>query len=98
HPAYSLFPYTTLFRSRNQAIRCLFDQDIVDCRARKSGKHLQSLSRIAREILRAMHGDIDFAGRESAFDLARENSFAAGPRIDRLDRKSTRLNSSHLVI
>src|SRR5437870_9163187 len=64
-PISTLFPYTTLFRSRLDAL--LYAGGSVGARAR--------------------------SGRRSAFEARRPGCFVAGR-----DRKSTRLNSSHVAI
>src|SRR5256885_5616920 len=63
-PRSTLFPYTTLFRSRDRAVQ--------DLRLAASERH--DLEQLREQLL--------------------PGELAAGPR----DRKSTRLNSSHLVI
>src|SRR2546426_3831327 len=68
-PRSTLFPYTTLFRSR------LLEEMLAGCRA----PHLPGLPRFSG-------GAVGYA----AYDAVRY--------VERLDRKSTRLNSSHLVI
>src|SRR5256885_5486595 len=77
-PRSTLFPYTTLFRSRRAAGD---DGDVFQHR----------LATIAKA------GGLDSADLERAAELVDHQS---GQRfaIDILDRKSTRLNSSHLVI
>src|SRR5256885_12797458 len=69
-PRSTLFPYTTLFRSRRGA------------RERRSHD-----ARRARGRARRAQGA-----------RAQRQRRAAPPRVDLRDRKSTRLNSSHLVI
>src|SRR5256885_13265425 len=71
-PRSTLFPYTTLFRSRGPAARPAFDGGAAT-RQGAAGRHRLHLHEILRH---AMGGDDDPA----------------------IDRKSTRLNSSHLVI
>src|SRR5256885_10014517 len=77
-PRSTLFPYTTLFRSLDQAT---------------GGAPLERF---------ANRGDHRTAPAEPAGKAARAGNPAAGPgaagRRIRIDRKSTRLNSSHLVI
>src|SRR5256885_7467942 len=70
-PRSTLFPYTTLFRSRRQPMR-----------------NRSSLSRLDREKNKV----------HRTFDLGRIRSDRAGNHDAKTDRKSTRLNSSHLVI
>src|SRR5437870_10740998 len=80
-PCFTLFPYTTLFRSKSD--RCE-DVDIPDVMAR-------AVRRRGEIVL--------FSG------TAPRNYYSYGPDFDRLkrscapaDRKSTRLNSSHVAI
>src|SRR2546426_5964276 len=77
-PRSTLFPYTTLFRSRRHSLfSCNVDR--ATCNGSYSGIRLPSL----------------FPNRSAHRDVVRDG------RVDRLpirDRKSTRLNSSHLVI
>src|SRR3989454_6701893 len=76
-PRSTLFPYTTLFRSRSSAAR----------RRRRDADLGEDLVRRERR------------GIEPLVELARRHAaLALGPARDEGDRKSTRLNSSHLVI
>src|SRR5256885_9315241 len=83
-PRSTLFPYTTLFRS----------PAVTDRGARplrrlaRRGRDAPVLVAAARRGARLARGG---ALRRGARDVG-------GPRGQRLDRKSTRLNSSHLVI
>src|SRR5256885_11167768 len=82
-PRSTLFPYTTLFRSHGRDLLTLFEHRFED-----------------------LHPDIDVRwldmGSQDVYDRLR--SERANPQADvwfggpSLDRKSTRLNSSHLVI
>src|SRR5258708_12181380 len=82
-PRSALFPYTTLFRSRQLCRRARLGDPSSDrvpepsVRCDRGGR-----ARIRHE-----------AGRHAGDELA-----AAGEIISRLDRKSTRLNSSHQII
>src|SRR5437660_3757888 len=78
-PRYTLFPYTTLFRSRIK----------INC-----NKFLCVLSDQSRRI--AMKPSIRLS-TECAVELRRENPRNLASRIGE-DRKSTRLNSSHVAI
>src|SRR5256885_8224391 len=90
-PRSTLFPYTTLFRSREA-----FDdwqRRLADCFVRY-GQDQARADRLACVVL---------AGIEGAFVLGRSRASAEPMRtttelLAELDRKSTRLNSSHLVI
>src|SRR3712207_7963275 len=78
-PRSTLFPYTTLFRSRRLAA-------LLPALARRSSRRLG----LGRRLLGLL------AFRAAAFELLALLG-RARPR-DRLDRKSTRLNSSHANI
>src|SRR2546426_6675100 len=85
-PRSTLFPYTTLFRSR-------VGVDLVpECR--------RDLPRAAREIdlgraLRALRLEV---AREVRPQVIRHAAPGGDELLVEVDRKSTRLNSSHLVI
>src|SRR5256885_8858959 len=76
-PRSTLFPYTTLFRSRGQGLVARATVVEVGVRIAR-GRRYQGV-RVAGD--RGAPGDVGGGGRR-----------------DRGDRKSTRLNSSHLVI
>src|SRR5256885_13095965 len=86
-PRSTLFPYTTLFRSQHAGR----DQRDADEQ---------------REHRRAEHGIVDDqAGADDVSEAREQPQRECAPRADlegvndlREDRKSTRLNSSHLVI
>src|SRR3989454_3808703 len=82
-PRSTLFPYTTLFRSLHLLAR-------IDVLAGEPEKALDELERLLRIPYYLSPGwlriDPNFA------------PLGGNPRFERLDRKSTRLNSSHLVI
>src|SRR5256885_10754742 len=84
-PRSTLFPYTTLFRSQHGNVELLAivgDEDVVADEGAKLGPDLGERAGVPDIVVGV------------AVDRA-------GPRRDRLvrlDRKSTRLNSSHLVI
>src|SRR3989454_1472428 len=83
-PRSTLFPYTTLFRSPFHEVAA--DQGRVT--RRESGRHADArLDR--RQVVRVVHHDLEPGGPQVVHPLG---ATAAG------DRKSTRLNSSHLVI
>src|SRR5256885_12336427 len=92
-PRSTLFPYTTLFRSRCDR------SDPADC---VSGGNLEPRvlcrGRRSRDIAGA---DARNVGRGGALRMTRpgiSGGAAADNADDAEDRKSTRLNSSHLVI
>src|SRR5207253_8799763 len=93
-PRSTLFPYTTLFRSdraRGQSCaRVLLRKRLV---GRQEADLVHQIGRIARPPFRHR------AAEEHA-DAARavDRCHAADLGISRVDRKSTRLNSSHVAI
>src|SRR5256885_5476393 len=83
-PRSTLFPYTTLFRS-------------PDGFAEKARKAFQETREVLDEVDRLLTGNRIFMDRMIGVGaLSAEESIAYG--ITGPDRKSTRLNSSHLVI
>src|SRR5256885_5325498 len=80
-PRSTLFPYTTLFRSRlrRQVDECLAIED-----------HVAAGDGVARAVAEGLDVHRDRVG------LARDDHLESLEFV--LDRKSTRLNSSHLVI
>src|SRR5438045_5339444 len=88
-PASPLFPYTTLFRSRGDAL------------PRRMPQVLHVGGEVAREKILVRRRKDRYAarassGRKSA--IADCHGMAFRPVGERRDRKSTRLNSSHLGI
>src|SRR5207249_10508754 len=97
HPRYTLFPYTTLFRS----IQGGRDDEITTL-AGDCGRSYQVIKRAAREGPCRFRPDF---GRERPrlFTVVREDVDARIEVVSELhlkpsDRKSTRLNSSHVSI
>src|SRR5690606_40830255 len=85
-PVPTLFPYTTLFRSPR-------DEEAPPARALlrvRGGRHAQPAG------CAAARGDR--IGRGAVHDRRRDRRRLAGIIHERLDRKSTRLNSSHVKI
>src|SRR5690242_20904049 len=84
HPRSTLFPYTTLFRSRVSPE----DAEAIQ---------LMSKANLKSELWgfsRALKGDV-----EELLRLGLQASIIEAPTSDiKLDRKSTRLNSSHMSI
>src|SRR5256885_12302308 len=83
-PRSTLFPYTTLFRSRRELVgdlRGVLDQEGIGVDRRGVLRHGEGVA-VAVEDRAAL------GGHRHVLALLRE----------RADRKSTRLNSSHLVI
>src|SRR5436190_3800566 len=90
-PRLPLFPYTTLFRSKT--FRLLFDAD---------SRLAAAAGGVVRYLADAAGFEEDAAARlQSAVIAACAEAFehlsAAHPQLE-VDRKSTRLNSSHTVI
>src|SRR5690554_7322602 len=91
-PRSTLFPYTTLFRSNDQARRvaaCLDNVEIVDLLVDGDNEMVQSIDTILDDI-----------AREDAVPYIIAE-IPTNPRVevpDLQDRKSTRLNSSHVRI
>src|SRR5205814_10268773 len=87
-PSPPLFPYTTLFRSQ------LRDGTVVPMFASTLAEDLVERPRIALAEIEAMVA----LGQAKAAAPAIRAELAKGPSATGLDRKSTRLNSSHLGI
>src|SRR5437868_9085717 len=87
HPISTLFPYTTLFRS--------FD---VRDEARGGGHEAIAERRGAQTNLAGANLGIRRRAVRQAIDIARSKTLAVGNHRHELDRKSTRLNSSHVSI
>src|SRR2546426_6770461 len=77
-PRSTLFPYTTLFRSKVYGMKVVAPSGVVMC------------GRLA--------GAYSFALPRATFDTILLRAAARAGAVVREDRKSTRLNSSHLVI
>src|SRR5436190_13969552 len=85
-PRSTLFPYTTLFRSRTTKLSSPGRSEGYSHEKRSCGRGL--LQRMVRRDHPSIHDQL--ALRPLPDPTARE--------VPRLDRKSTRLNSSHTVI
>src|SRR3712207_9052588 len=93
-PRSTLFPYTTLFRSRLVADIAHRGQRLEAELAPQDGRAREQLSTLLREALEAQLEDLlDTLGHA---DLPRQLAVAGSRRLE--DRKSTRLNSSHANI
>src|SRR5256885_8945130 len=96
-PRSTLFPYTTLFRSKPteqmQALGC--DRRLID--ADEAVRLEPALAHVRGQIAGATYTAEDESGDANLFtrELAR---IATTTGVQFRDRKSTRLNSSHLVI
>src|SRR3712207_8221306 len=88
-PRSTLFPYTTLFRSRIE----LYEKEYV----RKGGERFWGLfgGRRIESTDEGVAFVIDVTERRRAEAARRESEKRLAVLLDTLDRKSTRLNSSH---
>src|SRR3712207_7657041 len=95
-PRSTLFPYTTLFRSERAAISTA--PSTLHLRVEvHDAEDLPALVAVAGQ--RAVAVDAALRVRAAVDELADVAAAAAVPRaVDRRDRKSTRLNSSHANI
>src|SRR2546430_10214602 len=90
-PRSTLFPYTTLFRSRGGCTRCQTAATWLGYQA-AAGRHAQE--RVGLKLGRIVEGQ-----QRIADELGERLGPASGPPApERGDRKSTRLNSSHSPI
>src|SRR5256885_6584486 len=91
-PRSPLFPYTTLFRSRARVRRehKLYPRRIVGLAAGSAQPYLAVLERLAQRV----------EDPTTEFGRLVQKKYPSVGQADRArpDRKSTRLNSSHLVI
>src|SRR5947209_16367738 len=86
-PRSPLFPYTTLFRSEPLRRAGMLALDLVE-----------PLAQLRVELRRGrIAGDVGQVRGESLPDLVRRH-LVTGELLDAVDRKSTRLNSSHANI
>src|SRR5690606_41198105 len=96
-PRSTLFPYTTLFRSRGQGVReaFVFAVRLGLDRVRE----LRRLGKLTAEQVEVEDGE-DLLKQILAQDAAPVWTVPATPRVNtaspKTDRKSTRLNSSHV--
>src|SRR5256885_17210901 len=93
-PRSTLFPYTTLFRSLVPATR-------AERLGHQPHRGALGSGRAALHLAHHTPAQVDEHGRDVDLHWAHLVAGAAqagGPRQRRADRKSTRLNSSHLVI
>src|SRR3546814_1608657 len=97
---YTLFPYTTLFRShcRTKVICSVGVVEVDRASARAEGNRTVDDACGSRRVARGPP-DIDYAGRAGILGdrqaAARDDMRSVGNRQYAIDRKSTRLNSSH---
>src|SRR5256885_12063428 len=92
-PRSTLFPYTTLFRSREMA------QALGEVPQHGSTRGVELL-RVQAEVVRRGDGPVEHPPGVLHLPLSRQTFGQPERARDErsLDRKSTRLNSSHLVI
>src|SRR3712207_9362934 len=93
-PRSTLFPYTTLFRSLPRARRGLVEVGPVGREGEGHGRRQLRDGARGRALADAEAGDEE----GDAHGRARRGPGRAGVDLPRLDRKSTRLNSSHANI
>src|SRR2546426_5811119 len=86
-PRSTLFPYTTLFRSPNSLAAAMEGAGQVECTINGIGERAGNAS--MEEIVMGLRTRKDFYGADTKI---------VTEEIIKTDRKSTRLNSSHLVI
>src|SRR5256885_15896613 len=93
-PRSTLFPYTTLFRSLNPTSRASTTSMPAPASARPTdrGRLSSARTRTASERPELITGDHLRSVRNGREDVVARHAVVLG------DRKSTRLNSSHLVI
>src|SRR5256885_13731755 len=90
-PRSTLFPYTTLFRSSGDRWRAVRNERPADRQTfgRAEGVHKHAMR---REM------PVEYIEVGARHRLSADRQDAYGGKLQILDRKSTRLNSSHLVI
>src|SRR5256885_11826135 len=85
-PRSTLFPYTTLFRSRDRReLAVVFAQE-----------HLELLGHVVGDGHRRVGAEADVS--QPGLEVRGCARYPVARELGRQDRKSTRLNSSHLVI
>src|SRR5256885_13582072 len=93
-PRSTLFPYTTLFRSLHAVFDTPYDRVVWDVGHQTYPHKILTGRRERMASLRQFGGLSGFPQRaESPYD-----TFGTAHSSTSIDRKSTRLNSSHLVI
>src|SRR5690606_40179761 len=94
-PASTPFPYTPLFRS---LVRQRVGQGAHDHLAQRLVEHaaVAHADRLADQ--RDRHGRLDLLGEVDLLEVDVQHVAADGVELPVLDRKSTRLNSSHVNI
>src|SRR5207244_11041655 len=92
-PLPCLLPYTTLFRSTSATGTITFDDKGLVFRVCLGMPH----DTHSDDALRAVRAGLDIRARLSALGLSSAVGVAAGFGVC-IDRKSTRLNSSHQII
>src|SRR5256885_15702917 len=93
-PRSTLFPYTTLFRSGDR-LHAVIVPNFDVLRQRK----IVNAKEVIRFDIESLSPQIASTKRIGSYEIWQEDLPRTSTRkIKRLDRKSTRLNSSHLVI
>src|SRR5207244_13144913 len=95
HSRYNLFPYTTLFRSKDE------QSDIVQgvVLMRRGEKSLPTLERVRQKVQALNNGILPNGMRiVPYYDRTNLINITTHTVTHTLDRKSTRLNSSHQII
>src|SRR3989454_10652031 len=93
-PRSTLFPYTTLFRSQYDLAR----YHAAAGHQEEALRALRAAATYGWGDLPALEADDRFARYRDDPEFRAVRDFALARRLPELDRKSTRLNSSHLVI
>src|SRR5206468_12075969 len=91
-PHSSLFPYTTLFRSKAVALGKSQIRDVVD---RDNRRKIRRQAQWKREVWVVKEVQTLRANRPRQRPLLLRDAAAIAVKLDKGDRKSTRLNSSH---
>src|SRR5207248_7635598 len=97
-PSSTLFPYTTLFRSKGAGYD--YDQALPTLMAQfyPSGMLGVGLTALMASFMSGMAGNVTAFNTVWTYDLYQTYIRRGAPDSHYLDRKSTRLNSSHRTI
>src|SRR5207244_10652803 len=93
-PRYTLFPYTTLFRSRPHFDIAVKIEDLN----RRTGRNCRFLMFIKGKVVSRDVPEIQIAYLENVSDIGTDVRGRRNGTSKEEDRKSTRLNSSHQII
>src|SRR5205085_9694839 len=94
-PSSTLFPYTTLFRSYQEAVMQIFNQ-LGGIELSNAYKLIKAISKKTTDVIAKFHPD--FIKGTMAKGVSKEKAEEIGVEFGDEDRKSTRLNSSHSQI